>query len=360
MRFHLATTAAMLLALTGLGHSAEESWPGLPDDDGAVSIPAQEWPLAPGPRTVRAYVRYPGGKLANVGPETGLMLSLHNWGGTEFRGTADPAVLANRLNVVVIGVDYLQSGPDDPKSLLPYDFGYLQALDTLRALWFVHDGLTKKNWPFASGRIYAAGGSGGGNVSLMCNKLAPRTFACVVDMSGMAKLGDDIAYALPGGSRLSARYSKDPASPAYLSPEAQEIRFAGKPEHLRVMKELGNRCKVIVIHGTTDDACPVADAREMAANLRDAGLDVDGHFITEADFEPGVVTNTSHAVGDRTKMVLKFAGRYLTPGSPELLVRQGPSDFERRDEAVRYPARDGAFVISYKQGYPVGRFEKTK
>ena len=122
-------------------------------------------------------------------------------------------MLANRLNVVVIGVDYLQSGTDDPKSLLPYDFGYLQALDALRALWFVHDGLAKKKLPFASGRIYAAGGSGGGNVSLMCNKLAPRTFACVVDMSGMAKLSDDIAYALPGGSRLSARYSKDPAQP---------------------------------------------------------------------------------------------------------------------------------------------------
>ena len=118
------------------------------------------------------------------------------------------------------------------------------------------------------------------------------------------------------------------------------------------MKQLGNRCKVIVIHGTTDDACPVADAREMAANLRDAGLDVEGHFITEADFEPGVVTNTGHSVGDRTKIVLKFAGRYLTPGSPELLVRQGPSDFERRDEAVRYPAHGGVFVISYKQGYP--------
>ena len=48
MRFHPAMTAAVLLALTGLGHSAEESWPGLPDEDGAVSIPAQEWPLAAG------------------------------------------------------------------------------------------------------------------------------------------------------------------------------------------------------------------------------------------------------------------------------------------------------------------------
>ena len=80
-----------------------------------------------------------------------------------------------------------------------------------------------------------------------------------------------------------------------------------------------------------------------------AGLDVEGHFITEADFEAGVVTNTGHAVGDRTKMVLKFAGRYLTPGSPDVARAAGASDFDRRDEAVRYPAPGGRFVISFKQ-----------
>ena len=40
---------------------------------------------------------------------------------------------------------------------------------------------------------------GGGNITLMVNKLAPRTFAAAIDMSGMARLTDDIAFNLPGG-----------------------------------------------------------------------------------------------------------------------------------------------------------------
>ena len=158
-----------------------------------------------------------------------------------------PVELANRLNVVAIGVNYLQSGKADPQSVVPYDFGYLQALDALRALWFVHDGLTQRKTPFATGRIYAVGGSGGGNVSLMCNKFAPRTFACIVDMSGMAKLSDAIAFGPPDAPQVTANYDKAPTSPRYLSPDAQEIRFVGQPEHLRLMKQWGNASKVVVI-----------------------------------------------------------------------------------------------------------------
>ena len=362
MSFHATRTITFTLFLTlaSFVHGGESSWPALPEVDGTVSIPAQSWPLKPGPRSVAVFIRYPGGKLANVRPETGLMLSLHNWGGTEFSGTADPVMLANRYNVVAIGVNYLQSGPSTPGDVVPYDFGYLQALDALRALWFVQDGLTQRKVPFASGRVFAAGGSGGGNVSLMCNKLAPRTFACLVDMSGMAKLSDDIAYDLPGGSRLNARYGNDPNRPDYLSPDAQAIRFVANPEHVRVMRRLGNQCKVVVIHGTTDDACPVADAREMATNMRSAGLDVEPHFITKAQVDGKVVANTGHSVGNRTGMVFTFADRYLKPGGPNSRTLEGQNDFERRDEAVRYPTPGGEFVISYKAGYPVGRFVKDE
>lgn len=346
----------LLLAPTNCVHGEAPAWPSLPEKDASVTIPAQEWPLQPGPRTVEVFIHYPGGKLANVGPETGLMLSLHNWGGTKFVGTADPVELANRLNVVAIGVNYLQSGKADPQSVVPYDFGYLQALDALRALWFVHDGLTQRKTPFATGRIYAVGGSGGGNVSLMCNKFAPRTFACIVDMSGMAKLSDAIAFGPPDAPQVTANYDKAPTSPRYLSPDAQEIRFVGQPEHLRLMKQWGNASKVVVIHGETDRTCPVADAREMAANMRRAGVDVEPHFITKADIDGMVVKDTGHSVGNRTEMAFRFAGRYLAVESPQRLVRRGPSDFERRDEQVRYPTPRGVFVISYKAGYPVGRF----
>ena len=330
----------------------------LPDANGIVEIAAQEWPQAPGPRTINVYIHYPDGSADRVGPGTGLMLDLHNWGGTGTRGTADPDQLAKRYNVVAIGVDYLQSGPGTPEDP-PYDFGYLQALDALRALYYVWDGLDNAGRPFARGRIYATGGSGGGNVTLMVNKFAPRTFACAIDMCGMAKLSDDIAYGIPGRTGLSARYSTDPASDRYLTPDAQAIRFVGHPEHARTMAALGNAAKLIVVHGTTDASCPVDDAREMAANLRAAGLDVEPHFVTEADLDGKALKTTGHSLGDRTQIVFRFGDAYLLPGSPKAMVRQGKSDFEHRDETVVYPTPGGRFVISYKDGYPVGRFEPT-
>ena len=95
--------------------------PALPETMGTVSIPAQEWPVKPGPREIAVTIRYPraGSKIQGVLPTTGLMLSLHNWGGTGSGGSADPGVLAEKYNVVAISVDYLQSGKkasiDDPE-----------------------------------------------------------------------------------------------------------------------------------------------------------------------------------------------------------------------------------------------------
>jgi predicted esterase len=333
--------------------------PELPDKDGAVSFAAQEWPLKPGPRQIKVTIHYPGGALEKADATTGIMLSLHNWGGSGCIGTADPVFLAKNFNVIALCVDYLQSGKkasiDDPE---PYDFGYLQALDALRALHFVFDGLKRRKVPFASGRIYCTGGSGGGNVTLMANKLAPRTFACIIDLCGMARLSDDIAFNLPGGSDLDARYSREPKSPNHLSPDAQQLRFVGHPAHLKVMKELGNTCKIVVVHGAEDRTCPVEDKREMTANMKKAELDVEPHWITRDRLDGKVFTSTGHSLGNRTEIVAKVARWYLTPGSRMPMVRRGPSDFERRDEKVRYATANGVWIISYQKGYPEGRFER--
>ncbi|MEO2049217.1 MAG: DUF2920 family protein [Pirellulales bacterium] len=335
-----------------------ELWPTLPEVDATVQIPAQQSPHLPGVRTVKVYLSFPGGKLGNVNQETGLMLSLHNWGGTEATGTADPKFLANHYNVIAICVDYLQSGDRDHS--VPYDCGYLQALDSLRALYFVYDRLHKLDKLFDDGRIYATGGSGGGNVSLMANKLAPRTFACLIDCSGRCKLTDDIAFGLPGGSRLSARYSQDSTSHHYLTTDAQEIRFVGHPEHLLTMKSLGNTCKVIISHGSTDHVCPVELAREMVANMQKLEVDVEAHFILDSDIDDKIFTNTGHGVGNRTLIVDHFARKYLLPDSPLAVVRKGKCDFEWADEKVRYVTANGEYVISYRHGYPVGRFETAR
>lgn len=342
---------------SGAARGTDAPWPVLPDQDGAVSIPAQEWPRRPGPRTVRVTVHYPTGALAGVGPKTGVLLTLHNWGGTDCVGTADPRELAAKLDVVALCVNYLQSGKadsiDGPE---PYDFGYLQALDALRALYWVADGLTKRGMPFATGRTFCTGGSGGGNVTLMANKLAPRTFACVVDLCGMKKLSDDIAFNLPGGSDLDARYSRDPKSPNHLTLDHQELRFVGHPGHLAEMKRLGTEAKVVTVHGIDDATCPFADAEEMAFWMRRAKIDVEPHWIAKKDLDGTVFTSSGHALGNRTQIVLQVAGKYLKPDGPDARARRGKSDFDRRED-VRYRTSGGAFVISYAAGYPVGRFE---
>lgn len=310
--------------------------------------------MRPGPRSVLAGVYYPRETRASIGPATGIALTLHNWGGTGEVGTADPRVLARELNVVAITVDYLQSGQEEGiRGPEPYDFGWLQALDALRALWAVFHELDLAGQPFARGRLYATGGSGGGNVALMANKLAPRTFAGVVDLCGMTRLSDDIAFDLPGGSTLNARWSRDPASRAYLAPGAQDLRWVGNPAHLRVMKSLGASARVVVVHGVDDGLCPSADARELVENLQSADLDVVPVWVDVAKVDGQVFTSTGHGLGDRTRIVLQTAGAWLRPGGAEALVRAGRTDFERREE-IRYPVRGGEVRVSYAEGFPVG------
>ena len=345
--------ALMILGATSL---RADDWPALPSENAAVEIPAQEWPLRPGLRRVRVLIHFPGGKLANVGERTGLMLTLHNWGGTDCVGTANPTVLAEKLNVVALCVNYLQSGPKDSiEGLEPYDFGYLQALDALRALWWLDHGLKSREIKFAGGRVFATGGSGGGNVTLMCNKLAPRTFACVVDLCGMKKLSDDIAFKLPGGSDLDARYNRDPKSSNFLSLDHQELRFIGNPDHLATMKSLGSATRIVTVHGVDDTTCLYPDAVEMADWMQRRGLLVEPHWIKKSDLDGKVFISSGHALGDRTQIVLRVGETYLAPEMGKGLERSGPSDFEQR-ETLRYRTSNGAFEIDFSNGFPMGRF----
>jgi dienelactone hydrolase len=348
----------VILLLTASARAQE--WPALPAADGAIEVPAQEWPMRPGERKVRVLVHYPGGKLANVNKATGIMLTLHNWGGVDCVGTANPRELASKFNVIALCVNYLQSGPKDSiEGPEPYDFGYLQALDSLRAVYAVTSQLKATKHAFAGNRIYATGGSGGGNVALMANKLAPRTFACVIDLCGMPKLSDDIAYNLPGGSSLDARFSRDPKSPNYLTLDHQELRYLGNPDHVAIMKQLGATAKVIVVHGADDSTCPFADAQEMVFWMKRGKLDVETHWITTKNLDGKVFTSSGHSLGDRTRIVVQVAGKYLDPAGTTMLRRKGQTDFDRKQD-IRYPATAGTFVISYANGYPIGRSEPLR
>ena len=123
------------------------------------------------------------------------------------------------------------------------------------------------------------------------------------------------------------------------------------------MKQLGTSSRIVSVHGVDDVTCPFADAREMVERMQAAKLDVQPHFIAQADLDGQVFTSSGHALGNRTQIVLQVAGEYLAPDGPRAVVRRGPNDFDRGDEQVRYQTPGGQFVISYAAGFPVGRFE---
>ncbi len=321
----------------------------LPERDGEVMIPTQ--PVEGGDaREIKLYLRYPGQQKSNITATTGILLSLHNWGGTAFSGAPDPARLTGELDCVVIGVDYYQSGNEDLDR--PYDFGWIQALDALRALHYLLSNLEEGKLPYAKERLSIVGGSGGGQVALMANKLAPRTFATVVDLSGMKELNDEIAFDHPGGSSLNARYSSDPASPHFLTADAREIRWLGNPRHLEQMKALGATARVISIHGVDDQECPFADAERFATAYQASGLPFAFHPITTEEVDGDLITDTGHGLGDRTALLLHYAGEALRTAAtnPNL-----PNDFQQR-EIITYPTANGLWCIDYSRGAPVGQF----
>src|SRR5690606_15105895 len=84
--------------------------------------------------------------------------------------------------------------------------------------------------------------------------------------------------------------------------------------------------------------------------------DVEPRFVAKKDLDGKVFSSAGHSLGNRSEIVFRVAENYLSRTGDKFLRRETPTDFERRDD-VRYRTSDGEFVISYEQGYPVGRFE---
>ncbi|MHB8993650.1 MAG: alpha/beta hydrolase family protein [Armatimonadota bacterium] len=305
---------------------------------------AQEWPFRPGERKVKMWVQEPAG---GINANTGLMLVLHNWGGVY----NSPEYLkwcktfADRFNVVATSVNYLQSG-GDWKASPPYDHGYLQAMDCLRALYTIQKQLKDKGVAFNEHRVYSMGGSGGGNVTQMVMKLAPHTFACGVDICGMPGLTDAIAYGTGEGTSLNAGYSREAVSPLFLSKDMQEIRDFGNLEHCKLLKAANPGLKIVIVHGLNDATCPPIPKVAQFLNMLQAKLEVDGHFLTEADVDGTIITSTGHAVGNREQVVIKYADVYMSEDGKLKRATTGPSDFTRGG-IFEYPTTGGKFLIDF-------------
>ncbi|OPZ29814.1 MAG: alpha/beta hydrolase fold protein [Lentisphaerae bacterium ADurb.BinA184] len=344
--------------MTVIGTPAEEPRPARPFRLlNHYEFAAQDWPLKPGARRVRMHVEKPSG---GISADTGLMLVLHNWGGLCDQPIYQEwcRLFAERYNVIAMSVNYLQSAGEKPE--LPYDHGYLQAMDGLRAIHHIRHVLAEAEIAYNPRRCYAMGVSGGGNVALMVNKFAPRTFACVVDICGMPGLTDAIAYGLTEhGAHLNAGYSRDPASPAYLAAHMQAIRDPGHPGHLAIQHTANPANKVVIVHGQDDASCSVVHKIGIFKNMVEAGLRPDGHFLTAWHVDGAAVKDTTHSIGGREKIVFRFADDYLLPDGRLALATPGPDDFERGQDVV-YPVTGGRYVIEYAHGPPTIRFEETK
>lgn len=317
--------------------------------DGMITVAGQEYRFRPGAREFEVYVRAP---RSGVNSNTGLMLLSHNWGGTWKLTAGWCDLLSDRYNLICLSVNYLQSGETD-HSQVPYDHGVLQAMDCLRALYTVQKTLDDAKIEFNRRRIYAAGASGGGNVSLMVNKLAPATFACTVDMCGMPGLTNDIAF---GIGKLNAGYSKDPASDKYLTPAMQEIRDPGNMRHLAIQKKYNPENLLVIVHALNDNYCNPADKMLIAANMVRSGFRPDTHFLTRNDVDGIAVTDTGHGIGNRAEVITKYANNYLAENGRFAALLPAKSNLDAQDEVI-YPVSGGKYVISFA-GLPTIRFEK--
>lgn len=307
-------------------------------------FPGQEYEFEPGPRQVTMYVKEPNN---GINSNTGLMLMLHNWGGSYTMTVPWCDALSYRYNVIAVSVDYLQSG-QTKHDKVPYDHGLLQAMDCLRALYHIQEQLKTKGVIFNPRRIYSAGGSGGGNVSLMVNKLAPSTFSCIVDMCGMPGLTDDIAF---GRGKLNAGYSKDINSPKYFSPARQEICNPGYLPHLEQQQKLNPDNKVIIVHGQDDDHCSVIDKITIFQNMIKAKFRPEGYFITKANLDGVVLTSTGHQLGDRQAIIIKYADPYLTENGILAASAKKPTDFEAAGN-VELHVSGGSYIVDFSSGTP--------
>ena len=298
---------------------------------------AQSIPGCEACRMVEVHIESPA---AGINDNTGLMLVSHNWGGTWEMCWEWCRVLANKFNLICIDTNYYQSGwkAGDPA----YDHGLYQAMDCLRALYEVIECLDKQAVNFNRRRIYAAGASGGGNVSQMVNKFAPHTFGCIIDLCGMPGLTDEIAF---GKNRLNAGYSNNPADENYLSPAMQQIRDFGNLEHLAIQYKANPDNQVVIVHGVDDDYCSCADKVNIFGNMIRAGFKPEGYFITPGMVDGIVIMGTGHALGDRAYIIAKFGQRFIAEKG-EFIKLVEKNDFDRQS-VIEYPVDGGVYRIDF-------------
>ena len=188
-----------------------------------------------------------------LGPETGVMLFSHGWGGNRFQHQDKMEYAADTFNLVCLSVEFRQSGFEfDPVkglgSMVPYDLSFYQLIDVLNGFRQI---LALK--PMVNRqRLFHYGGSQGGHLALLSAIYAPNTFAFVYAASPNTHLGQDMIIETGRSFTASELAVRD----VYL--HAERIK-----------------CPVFIEHGTADDVVPCDEhTRALETKLKALGKPV--------------------------------------------------------------------------------------
>jgi dipeptidyl aminopeptidase/acylaminoacyl peptidase len=247
------------------------------------------------------------------------MVLLHGWGGDYHQYDSYCQDWRNRYNCFMLQVNYRGSS----QATQPYDFGKYQAIDVLRAIHWV-----RRHYPVNDQRIIGWGGSGGGNVILQCAKMAPHTFALVIECAGITHPTN--------AADMQAGWDRPDRPGGWQGTALGGTKEYPEPERL-IRDPLYHasliNTKVYIFHPDLDTTVGVQHGIQMARALRQAGREVVFEIVEGGDH------GFSHALDPHERDRKTCTEHYA---AEDMLQRRtdGVTDFERRQPVV-LPVNDG-------------------
>jgi hypothetical protein len=243
----------------------------------------------------------------------------------------------------------------DPPDGERQNFGVVQALDHLRVL----GDLIERGPAFDVRRVVALGSSHGGYIAHTLAKLAPSTFAAVIDNSAYVQpptnYGGGGAHAeylsAVGGVLLRCRtpraFSFDDRDAADFYGRDQDlIRDMAYPPHLEIQRgaapDGGTRFRMVNWAGD-EISSPAAKARQ-AARLAAAGFDARLRLVADADIDGHIYKQPVHGLA---ASLTAFADVHL----PEVAPR-GVDPDPVRGASVDYPCVDQVYRFRHTARFP--------
>ncbi len=264
--------------------------------------------------------------------QTGLMTLIHGWGGNYHQYDSYADDWRNRYNVICLQVQYRDSGKRGVAWQEPYDFGKYQAIDVLCCIQYV-----RENYTINDERIVGWGGSGGGNISLQAAKMAPNTFALVIDCAGITRPTnrDDVLANYENdndGWEAAALNSGDhyTLSEWQIRSSQYHAAYYNAPIH--------------ILHGDKDTLVDYQHAVDMYDALIAAGKEAYLHPIANGQHSFDGAAPSENTRKEATE-------KYV---SDDILNRRsdGVTDFEM-NSSIQLPTDEGCvYVIDYKGGIP--------